>query len=84
MESTITAVIGRKAQQAVPIPTPTPRYTSQPPTLKRSASSELLKIEELGIYMEACARYNRGVREGWSEEELLRMIDSMGGKATRS
>ncbi|KAJ4369752.1 hypothetical protein N0V83_005515 [Neocucurbitaria cava] len=43
--------------------------------IKRSASSELLKIDDLSIYKDACAEYNRGLREGWSKERLLQTID---------
>lgn len=43
--------------------------------IKRSASSELLKIDDLRIYTNACAEYNRGLREGWSKERLLQTID---------
>ncbi|KAF2633263.1 hypothetical protein BU25DRAFT_328258, partial [Macroventuria anomochaeta] len=42
--------------------------------IKRSASSELLKIDNLNNYMTACAEYNRGVEAEWTEDHLLAVI----------
>ncbi|CAO2648476.1 Nn.00g077430.m01.CDS01 [Neocucurbitaria sp. VM-36] len=43
--------------------------------IKRSPSSELLKIDGLNSYMNACAEYNQGLREGWGKERLLQRIE---------
>jgi hypothetical protein len=45
------------------------------PMIKRTASSELLKIEGLNNYMGACAAYERGLKKGWEEETLLRLVE---------
>jgi hypothetical protein len=42
--------------------------------IKRSASSELLKIEDLMIYQSACAAYKLGLEKGWSKERLLESV----------
>lgn len=41
---------------------------------KPSASSELLKIDELNVYMAACTEYGRGLAAGWTEERLLAVV----------
>ncbi|KAF1937569.1 hypothetical protein EJ02DRAFT_458609 [Clathrospora elynae] len=54
--------------------------------IKRSASSELLKIENLDDYRNACAAYKWALKEGWSEERVLAMIgdwQKMDGKRER-
>jgi hypothetical protein len=43
--------------------------------VKRSASSELLKIEDLRIYEKACAAYKLGLERGWSKERLLESVE---------
>jgi hypothetical protein len=43
--------------------------------IRRSASSELLKIEGLRNYMGACEAYVRGVEEGWGKEDLLELVE---------
>jgi hypothetical protein len=45
------------------------------PAIKRTASSELLKIEGPSHYMGACAAYKRGLEEGWENERLLKMVE---------
>jgi hypothetical protein len=53
-------------------------YGTQP--LKRSPSDELVKIEawgKLDLYMEACRGYEHGLKEGWSAEKLVNMIDNV-------
>ena len=45
------------------------------PTIKRSASSELLKIEGLSNYMGACAAYKKAMEEGWEKQRLLRLVE---------
>jgi hypothetical protein len=46
--------------------------------IKRSASSELLKIEDLKIYQSACAAYKFGLERGWSKEKLLESGETVG------
>jgi hypothetical protein len=41
-----------------------------------SASSEILKIDDLNIYKAACAEYSRGLAAEWTEERLLAMVTS--------
>ncbi|KAH6868254.1 hypothetical protein BKA58DRAFT_458941 [Alternaria rosae] len=43
--------------------------------VRRSASSELLKIEDLRIYQSACAAYRLGLERGWSKERLLESVE---------
>ncbi|KAF1363859.1 hypothetical protein EJ07DRAFT_151944 [Lizonia empirigonia] len=47
---------------------------SAKPVMKRSASSELLKIENLDNYMEACAEYRRGLRAEAQKDHLWGII----------
>ncbi|EFQ91706.1 hypothetical protein PTT_11347 [Pyrenophora teres f. teres 0-1] len=42
---------------------------------KRSASNELLKIDNLDTYQQACAEYKWALKEGWSKERLLDLVD---------
>jgi len=39
-----------------------------------SASSEILKIDDLDIFMAACAEYSRGLAARWTEERLLAVV----------
>jgi hypothetical protein len=58
------------------MPTPVaPGKYELKPTIKRTASSELLEIEGLGNYMGACAAYKRGLEECWEKERLLRLVE---------
>ena len=50
-----------------------PQYPRQSIS-KPSASSELLKIDDLNIYMTACAEYRRGLAAEWTEERLLAIV----------
>ncbi|KAF1844686.1 uncharacterized protein K460DRAFT_416070 [Cucurbitaria berberidis CBS 394.84] len=43
--------------------------------VKRSASNELLKIDDLDDYADACSEYGRGLREGWNREFLLHRVE---------
>ena len=45
--------------------------------LEPKSSIELLQIQELDVYMEACKKYRQGVLDGKSEEELLEMVYSI-------
>lgn len=42
--------------------------------VKQSPTTELLKIDDAEYYMEACAKYSKGVKEGWTDEQLFDMI----------
>lgn len=42
--------------------------------VKQSLSTELLKIDDADYYMEVCAKYSKGVKEGWTDDQLLEMI----------
>jgi hypothetical protein len=53
---------------------------------KRSASSELLKIDDLTIYRSACAAYKLGLEKGWGKERLLESVEEwkvFGGNSQR-
>lgn len=43
--------------------------------VKRSASSELLKIDGLKNYIGACTQYEKGLEMGFSKKRLLRNVD---------
>jgi hypothetical protein len=43
--------------------------------IKRSASSELLKTEDLVIYQSACTVYKLGLGKGWSKKRLLESVE---------
>jgi hypothetical protein len=42
--------------------------------VKQSLTIELLKIDDADYYMEACTKYNKGVKEGWTDEQLFDMV----------
>jgi hypothetical protein len=42
--------------------------------VKQLPTTELLKIDDADYYMEACAKYSKGFKEGWTDEQLLEMI----------
>ena len=42
---------------------------------KRTASNELLKIDGLENYKNACVEYNQALKEGWSKERLLELVE---------
>ncbi|KAI2485043.1 hypothetical protein Ptr902_03983 [Pyrenophora tritici-repentis] len=46
------------------------------PKPKRSASNELLKIDDLENYQQACTEYKQALKEGWSKERLLELVDA--------
>jgi hypothetical protein len=43
--------------------------------IKRPGSSELLEIENLETYQNACAVYRFGLERGWSKERLLESVE---------
>jgi hypothetical protein len=42
--------------------------------MRRTPSKELLKIDDTDHYVEACTQYNKGIKEGWTDEQLFDMI----------
>ncbi|RMZ72813.1 hypothetical protein GMOD_00009862 [Pyrenophora seminiperda CCB06] len=43
--------------------------------LQRTASSELLKINGLENYTQACAEYHQALEAGWSKQQLLELVE---------
>jgi hypothetical protein len=56
------------------IPTSTASYKLRH-SVKRTASSELLKIHDLEIYIIACSQYRTGLEKGRSKQQLMRLIE---------
>jgi hypothetical protein len=72
LSKTLASVLERpvEAAQNNEVQTHFPRESVSKP----SASSELLKIDDLNIYMAACAEYSRGLTAGWTEKRLLAVV----------
>ncbi|KAF2710811.1 hypothetical protein K504DRAFT_500756 [Pleomassaria siparia CBS 279.74] len=52
-------------------------------TIKPSPSTEFLKIDDLDDCMEACAKYDVGVKEGQTKEQLLEMIGKIRSRPSK-
>ncbi|KAF2791452.1 hypothetical protein K505DRAFT_389115 [Melanomma pulvis-pyrius CBS 109.77] len=57
-------------------------HTSKP--AKVSPTTELLKIDDLSDYMEACAKYNNGLKAGWTDEQLFEMIGKIRNRPSKT
>ncbi|KAI4706857.1 hypothetical protein J4E89_008553 [Alternaria sp. Ai002NY15] len=66
--------IAEAMSTAMQLPMATANYQLKQ-EVKRSASSELLKIDDLNIYQSACAAYKLGLERGWSKERLLESVE---------
>ncbi|KAF2878262.1 hypothetical protein BDV95DRAFT_589222 [Massariosphaeria phaeospora] len=65
---------------------PAPQVTQPAPSrtkvLKRSPSIELMKFDDMDLYLEACEKYKEGLKAGWSKDQLLQMIAEIRARPT--